>query len=221
VVSGGLEKMGIALPHADLLKILLPAYLPCAGFGTCAEAIWDPAKGHVPRGFLGACGALTEVRAILVFAEPGGVYPADRYDPALSPQNLLATTVAETGRMMSTGQDKFHRNVRWFIDQILPGQDFSTQLRGVWLTEGRLCSVAQEIGGRKDRSCADRYLARQIALMPNAVVIGFGKKAQAYLSALKIDHCAARALAPPGANHLPARPSWEAAIDEVKRRNQQ
>ena len=155
----------------------------------------------------------------MVFAEPGGVYPTDHYDTSLSAQNLLAATVAETGRIIATSQDQFHRNVRWFIDQILPGQAFAAQLRGVWLTEGRLCSVAQEIGGRKDRSCADRYLARQIALMPNAVVIGFGNKAQAYLSALRIDHCAARALAPPGANHRPARPSWEAAIAEVKRRN--
>lgn len=211
--------MTVTLPHADIQKILLPAYAPCTGFGTCAEAVWNPAKGHVPRGFLGACGKLEEVRAVMVFAEPGGVYPTDRYGASLSAQNLLAATVAETGRIISTSQDQFHRNVRWFIDQILPGQDFSTQLRGVWLTEGRLCSVAQEIGGRKDRSCADRYLARQIALMPNAVVIGFGNKAQAYLSALGIDHCAARALAPPGANHRPARPSWEAAIAEVKRRN--
>lgn len=155
----------------------------------------------------------------MVFAEPGGVYPTDHYDAGLAPQQLLAATVTETGRIMANSQDQFHRNLRWFINQILPGQDFATQLRGVWLTEGRLCSVAQEIGGRKDRSCADRYLARQIALMPDAVVIGFGSKAQAYLSALRIDHCAARALAPPGANHRPARPSWDAAIQEVKRRH--
>lgn len=209
----------VPLPHPELQKVLLPAYAPCAGFGSCPEAVWNPAIGHVPRGFLGACGALTEVRAIMVFAEPGGVYPTDHYDETLSPQHLLAATVVETGRIMATSQDQFHRNVRWFIDQILPGQDFATQLRGVWLTEGRLCSVLQEIGGRKDRSCANRYLARQIALMPQAVVIGFGNKAQAYLSALKIDHCAARALAPPGANHRPARPSWDATIAEVKLRH--
>ncbi|NCM95913.1 MAG: hypothetical protein GW948_00925 [Rhodobacterales bacterium] len=209
--------MAIPLPHADIQKILLPIYAPCPGFGTCAEAVWNPALGHVPRGFLGACGALEEVRAIMVFAEPGGVYPTDHYDPRLTAKDLLAASVAETGRIIATSQDQFHRNIRWFLDQLLPGQDFVTQLRGVWMTEGRLCSVVQEIGGRKDRSCADRYLARQIALMPKAVVIGFGGKAQVYLSALRIPHCPAYALAPPGANHRPARPSWNAALAEVRR----
>ena len=51
--------------------------------------------------------------------------------------------------------------------------------------------------------------------MPQAVVIGFGGKAQAYLSTLKVDHIAAYALAPPGANHRPARPSWDAAVKAV------
>lgn len=199
--------------------MLLPAFAPCAGFGTCPEAVWQPAIGHVPRGFLGAAGDLAQVRAIMVFAEPGGVYPQDHYDPALTPQQMLSACVAETLRIMAAAQHQFHRNVRWFIDQIVPGQDLASQLCSVWLTEARLCSVAQEIGGRKDRTCADRYLARQIALMPGAVVIGFGAKAQACLSALQIPHCAARALAPPGANHRPARPSWEAAIAEVRRRH--
>lgn len=197
----------------------MPAYAPCIGFGICPEAVWNPALGYVPRGFLGAVGTLSEVRAIMVFAEPGGVYPGDHYDPHLPPQALLQETVNQTGRIIATSSDQFHRNLRWFIDQILPGQNFATQLRGVWLTEGRLCSVTQEIGGRKDRRCADRFLAQQITLMPQAVVIGFGSKAQAYLSALQITHCAARALAPPGANHKPARPSWQAAIAEVHRRH--
>lgn len=210
--------MAIPLPHADLQNVLLPAFAPCPAFGTCPEASWHPETGHVPRGFLGAAGTLSEVRAIMVFAEPGGVYPTDRYDPAQTPEGMLAATVAETGRFMSTSRDQFHRNVRWFLDQIAPGKGFETQLRYVWMTEGRLCSVHQEIGGRKDRTCADRYLVRQIALLPDAVVIGFGTKAQAYLKALGIAHLAARSLAPPGSNHRPARPSWDAAIAEIRRR---
>ncbi len=210
--------MTTSLPNPALQKLLLPAFSPCAAFGTCPEAVWDPPTGHVPRGFLGATGALSEVQAIMVFAEPGGVYPTDYYDLSLRPGDLLAATVSETRRIIATSQDQFHRNIRWFLDQIVPGKDFTSQLRRVWMTEGRLCSVHKEIGGRKDRTCAERYLAGQIALMPQAVVIGFGNKAQAYLGALGISHVAARALAPPGSYHRPARPSWEAAIAEVKNR---
>ena len=203
-------------PHPALAEILRPAHARSARFGTCPQAVWQPGHGHVPRGVLGATGDLKEVRAILVFAEPGGVYPGDSY-PDAGPDDLLAATIAATFQSFAASRDLFHRNIRWFIDQIAPGRPFAEQLRSVWLTEGRLCSVTQEIGGLRDRSCADRYLARQVQLMPQATVVGFGGKAQAYLRALGIRHVAAYALAPPGANHRPARPSWEAAIEAIRR----
>ena len=206
-------------PHPRLCDLLLPAFKPCQNFGACPEAIWKPEVGHVPRGFLGACGGLNEVKAILVFAEPGGVYPTDSYPVDLSPEDLLRLTVDKTYRIMAASTDQFHRNLRWFLDQIIPETSFEQQLRQVWLTEGRLCSVAREIGGKRDRRCADLYLGRQIALLPQAVVVGFGGKAQAYLSALKLDHVAAYALSPPGANHRPARPSWAAAAKAVLARH--
>ncbi len=208
-----------ALPHPQLRAVLEPAYRPCAGFGTCAEAVWRPESGHVPRGFLGATGRLDEVRAVLVFAEPGGVYPDDHYPPGQRPEQFLAQAVAETGRIIAAGTDLFHLNIRSFLDMILPGQSLPDQLRQVWLTEGRLCSVAQEIGGRRDRRCSELYLRAQIALMPQAVVIAFGGKAQAYLAALKLEHVKAVALSPPGANHRGARPSWEAAAAMVRARH--
>lgn len=149
------------LPHPRLRAVLEPAYRPCMGFGTCAEALWRPEAGHVPRGFLGATGALDEVRAVLVFAEPGGVHPGDHYPPDQAPDRFLAQAVAETGRIIAAGTDLFHRNVRAFLDMILPGMAFDDQLRHVWLTEGRLCSVAQEIGGRRDRRCAQTTCARR------------------------------------------------------------
>jgi hypothetical protein len=58
--------------HPSLSEILLPAYAPCADFSNaCNEMRWIPEAGHVPRGFLGACGDLSDVELILVFAEPG------------------------------------------------------------------------------------------------------------------------------------------------------
>ncbi|WP_210401979.1 hypothetical protein [Thioclava sp. L04-15] len=87
----------------------------------------------------------------------------------------------------------------------------------VFLQElGRLCSIDNEIGRATDRTCAANFLVQQVATLPNAtVVFAFGRKAKHYLAGIGIDYVGAYALAPPGANHNPARPSWEAAIAEV------
>lgn len=46
--------MNVRFPHRVILDLLLEAYAPCKYFGTCAEAHYEPEKGHVPRGYLGA-----------------------------------------------------------------------------------------------------------------------------------------------------------------------
>jgi hypothetical protein len=43
--------------YPSLERILTSAYNPCQEFSRdCKEMRWDPEAGHVPRGFLGACG---------------------------------------------------------------------------------------------------------------------------------------------------------------------
>ena len=113
--------------------------------------------------------------------------------------------------------DPFHKNVRWFMSEIYPDLTFDQQLHHTWLTEGRLCSIGKESGSTKDRTFASHYLARQIEMLPNAVVVAFGvTKAQPYLSGIGIDFIPAYALSPPGANHKRALPSWQAAIEKIK-----
>lgn len=104
------------------------------------------------------------------------------------------------------------------MSELFPDLTFDQQLRHVWMTEGRLCSITHEIGGVRDRNCAATYLERQLDALPNATVVAFGGKAQHYLRGRSAPWLSARALAPPGANHAPARPSWEAAIGEVRSR---
>jgi hypothetical protein len=86
------------------------------------------------------------------------------------------------------------------------------------MTEGRLCSIDLELGDARDHTCARHFLTRQIDTLPNATVIAFGGKGQAYLRRLGLPHLRAHAFAPPGCNYKGARPSWEAAIGEVRRR---
>lgn len=208
-------------PNAQLSKLLQVAYSPCDGFGRCHEATWDPAAGHIPRGFLGATAELEDVEVVMVFSEPGHPNPAEGYDPAASPNELLASGVGRTYYAFATGLDLFHRNVRQFMSQLYPQLTFDQQLRHVWLTEGRLCSIDNEIGNTRDHRCAQRYLSAQLRMVPNATVVAFGGKAQAYVGRLGVEHVKAYALAPPGANHKPARPSWDAAVEHIKARRAQ
>ncbi|MBS0564801.1 MAG: hypothetical protein JSR87_10100 [Proteobacteria bacterium] len=209
--------MQLRLPHRALCEVLLSAFQPCPEFGSCAQARWIPERGHVPRGFLGATGELRDVKVVMIFAEPGHPYEGDDYSGCASPQEMLRRTIAETYRIFRNGTDLFHRNARWFLDQVWPGLDFDQQLQHVWLTEGRLCSIESEAGGFKDRLCAPRYLKRQLDLLPHAVAIPFGGKARDRIDALRASFLpGVFSLAPPGANQKGARPSWEHAIDAVR-----
>ena len=206
------------LPNQQLLDVLLEAYRPCVNFGICREAQWDPAAGYMPRGFLGATGKLSDVEGVMVFAEPGHPLPGEKYSNEDESLALLTSGLRHTYEAFATGTDLFHRNVRWFMSRLYPGLSFDEQLRHVWLTEGRLCSIAVEIGATKDRTCSGHYLTRQLALLPKATVVAFGGKAQHYLRMLNHEWLDAYALAPPGANNKPALPSWERALAHIEAR---
>jgi len=68
------QAMPLPMPNPALLDVLLPAYAPCQHLpgrgGSCREAVWQPQRGYIPCGFLGATGELHEVRVVMVFAEP-------------------------------------------------------------------------------------------------------------------------------------------------------
>ena len=81
-------------------------------------------------------------------------------------------------------------------------------------------SIENETGTTRDALCARHYLARQFDILPNATVVAFGGKAQHYVKRLRVDHLTAYALAPPGSNHKPARPSWERVITKIEDRRQ-
>ena len=201
-------------PNPELISVLLEAYAPCKNFGICKEAKWAPKEGHMPRGFLGATGELREVEVVMIFAEPGRPHGGETYDDG-DPLNYMMQGIQHTYDCFANGTDLFHQNTRWFLSQLYPQMNFDEQLKYVWMTEGRLCSIANEIGKMNDRTCANYYLARQLELLPNATVVAFGKKTQNYMRQINHPYIDARALAPPGANHKPARPSWEVAIEEI------
>lgn len=199
-----------------LISVLKPAYGPCPGFsGSCADMRWSPSEGHIPRGFLGATANLSDVELVLVFAEPGDPQPDEVHMG-------MESALHYAYRYHQRQQDQFHRNVRRVLDLCWPGTPFETQLKRVWMTESVLCSAQSECGPvlrSTERACGERYLMRQLALFPDALVVALGTKAQNRLRALGYKKfLAAGAVAPPGCNQLSVRESWNLIPQELARR---
>jgi hypothetical protein len=220
--AASLAAAGACLPHPSLQAILLPAYAPCAHLGTCPQARWNPAAGHIPRGFLGATGDLADVELVLVTAEPG--FPMVQlgdmdFSGFRTPEAMLGATVqVSLDRRRHATADRFHTNWLALMNRLWPGLGFDERLRRFWWTNARLCSIDVEIGHTPRNPCAKTYLRDQIEAFPHATVVAFGGKAQKALGRLGLPHLSAFALAPPGCNQSGAKPSWDAVVREVERR---
>ena len=193
----------------ELREALIPAYAPCPAFaGGCSSMRWDPARGHVPRGFCGATGNVHDVGLVMVVAEPGD--PHDHESHQGTPGSILDSAYSYAHDSFSNGRDAFHKNVRTVMDLCWPGLSYDEQMRRTWITESVLCSADRECGPvppAVERECRKRYLERQLALLSPALVVAFGLKARQRMRGIRDFHSAS-AVAPPGANRRAARDSW-------------
>ena len=214
-----IEQRDLLLPNEKILAVLEAAYHPCSNFGICPQAKFDPRTGHIPRGFLGATGKLSDVKVVFLFAEPGHPHDGEIYSD-ISGVELLKSGLGHVYNCFKNSRDQFHANTRWVMNQIWPNLTFDQQLKHVWLTEGRLCSITNEIGYFNDTICGKRFLIAQLNLLSRATVIAFGGKAERRLAQIRGDisnfTISAYSLSPPGANHKPAKPSWLKAVEFVK-----
>lgn len=98
--------------------------------------------------------------------------------------------------------------------------ELKQQLRKTWITETYLCSAPEttkNVPRQAERGCADRFLMKQLKLLDDRPVIALGGKAQKRARPYMSDLIEAYAVAQPGSNHKPARPSWEKAAREARR----
>jgi hypothetical protein len=201
------------LPIKELRDILLPAFGPCSGFqGACRSMRWKPERGHVPRGFCGATGALREVQLVLVVAEPGDPHADEVYAPQASPSKLFKKVCRYVYGCFAHGTDQFHRNVRHILDHCWPDLSFDRQLRRAWIAESVLCSASVECGSVPlvvHRNCLDLYLDRELALFPKATVVALGSKAHHRMQPLRRPFLRVGSVAPPGCNQERVKESWE------------
>ena len=200
--------------NPEIANILEPAYAPCAAFcGPCTEMRWDPSRGHVPRGFRGASGALEEIELVLVFAEPGDPHPSETHTGLSSTYEYSTSTVAN-------GTDLFHRNIKSILNSCWPRLTYEEQLRKVWMTESVLCSALIEggnVASRVSHECGKRYLLPQLSLLPHALVVALGSKAQKRMRAIGYTKfLPAYAVAPPGCNFRRAKESWNRIPIELR-----
>lgn len=231
----------VKLPQ-KLEEVLLPAYGPCPEFTrTCGrEMRWNPSQGHVPRGPLGACGDISEVELVLVFAEPGDPH-AEELDPEHTAllqrggQTALNRVYEYATWAVQNTHDLFHENLRRILDMCWPDASFEQQLRKVWLTDSVLCSAREEAGRVIDQIslvCGRRYLRRQVNLFKNnrpfendnaSLIVAVGGKARDRLRSLGFgasDFISVYSVAPPFAqtNYAEALASWERIPAELNRR---
>jgi hypothetical protein len=171
----------------SLLDVLRPAFKPCPNFKKACKGYcrWIPRKGHVPRGFGGATGAISDIRLILVTAEPGDPDPGEKYsdspDSMLQHSMCVLTTFLEKDGLRSAGQTRpFHRNLRKILKLCWPQDSFEDQLRKTWVTPSFLCSAKKPGGYIRNHiedTCVSTYLVPQIDLLENAFVLALGEKA--------------------------------------------
>ncbi len=203
-------------PCQELIEILQPAYQPCVSFaGPCTQVRWNPSAGHVPRGFAGGAGDVSEIDLVLVFAEPGDPHPGETHGG-------LDSAYDHAMKSFGRGTDLFHRNVRLILNSCWPDLDFNGQMRKAWLTESVLCSAAKEGGSVPAatwRECGHRYLVKQLSSVPDALVVALGGKARDRLRSIGVSNfLEAGSVAPPGCNRREVRASWRAIPEELRRR---
>ena len=204
--------------HPRLKDILNPAYNPCKGFrGKCKGLIkpWNPAAGHVPRGFYGALGDLSEVRLVMVLAEPGDPKGEEEHTGGIDSAYEFAGKCYRNERSMG------HKNVMKILRDCFGNLEFTELMRQVWITESVLCS-APDSGARIkagcERFCAERYLLDQLQLFPNATMAAMGKsKAVKRINRYK-NHILNRivecnAVYPPGCNRESTKPTWNRLVE--------
>ena len=108
------------------------------------------------------------------------------------------------------------QRIRLILKLCWPEKNFDQHIRKTWIVDSVLCSAKVESGPVSsvvERECRHRYLDKQLAAMPNALIVALGGNAQ---KRLKGHPGIVGAYSPAGlGGNLPgARPSWE----EVARR---
>ena len=215
------------LPCEELLEILKPAYEPCKNFNsTCKDKIsdWNPQVGHIPRGFCGAIGKVSEVDLVLVVAEPGNPKDDESYSFQTNIEDYFNKVSGFVYECYEKKVSDMHINIRDIVDKCFPNISlFSEQVKKIWITETVLCSAKVSTGpvdASCEQACVNSYFKKQMDLFENSFFIIFGGKAKKRIKHLfnedKNNSYFAHHVAPPGVNidYNKHKDSWDKAISK-------
>lgn len=204
--------------NPELVALLAPSHAPCrhlGGLGACSSMRFQPALGHVPRGFCGATGRLDDVEVVFMCAEPGDPHPGESH-------HTVESTIQHTVHCLRDGRDLFHRNLRQIMAACLGTNDLDEQLRRSVVVDSVLCSAHVE-GGAVPRSaelaCAQTYIRPLLARIPHATVVALGGKAQSRMRRAGVMFWSAASPAPPGCNQRGSRRSWDDLAAAIRSRS--
>ena len=167
------------------LRTMLVNMQTCSNFKDCG-ADYAPKKGHVPRGFSGATCNPDEVYLVTVSAQPSKPFTKDKkpfLEEIYSGDPVRDVDVLLGAEYLRSSATDYHTNIRTFLDDVFPqfSGDFDRQLKHVWVTQSRHCSISYGFG-KIDESvrliCSRKHLVEQVRLFPNAIVLLAGKKPQ-------------------------------------------
>lgn len=139
--------------------------------------------------FRGDSPALDEVYLVIVSAQPSKPFTKDKkpfLEEIYSGDPVRDVDVVLGAEYLRSSATDYHANIRTFLDDVFPQfcGDFDRQLKHVWVTQSRHCSIVEKPGGKKSGNirkpvrliCSRAHLVEQVKLFPNAIVLFAGEK---------------------------------------------
>lgn len=209
-----------------LFEILKPLYSPCVHFkNACAgHCQWSLDIGMVPSGFGGATGELSEVKLIVITAEPGA--PIVNHGYSGTPQEMVENSMKIFERSLRVGgvdrasgfNGRFHRNFRRILEYCWPEEGIDAILRKTWVTNTVLCPLppfANSHPKQVKTTCGNSYLKQQIELFPSAFILVLGRETKARMEMNGFEYNANGLHPSYWANPKASIDSWKLAAAEL------
>ncbi len=130
----------------EQLLTMLVDMQTCSNLKDCA-ADYVPEKGRVPTGFSGATGSLDEVYLVIVSAQPSKPFTKDKkpfLEEIYSGGPDRDVDVVLGAEYLRSSATDYHANIRTFMNDVFQNvsSHFDRQLKHVWVTQSRLCSIS-------------------------------------------------------------------------------
>ncbi len=177
--------MNAAAGNSALEAIVLEALAPCPHFSdACAGcARWDPARGFIPRGFLGAAPSPDTPRLVLALPEPGEPVTGEVYSG--TPPELFEAVTARARAALEDAPSNaaarpYHRNLRKILDAFWPAAGLGEQLAKTWIAPAVLCSSSAPRGSvprRMEAACLRAYFRREMEALGDVFIVTLGARA--------------------------------------------